>query len=134
MTGVAIPCLFRPLMERQSKGMDITEYVKRNNFAVAQYEPKSYRAAQNRLLSTDMRRSRLDGAERDRPIGFLLRPPRCESSHTESSRSCLSRESEVAQVTGGAMAWLAQPADPTGLKTIAAKSMPRTGYYLRSDP
>src|SRR5882762_5092938 len=31
--------------------MDITEYVKRNNFAVAQYEAKSRRTAQNRVFS-----------------------------------------------------------------------------------
>jgi hypothetical protein len=53
MTGVAEPFLFRRVTKRSSKGMDITEYVKRNNFAVAQYEPKSCCAAQNPRLSND---------------------------------------------------------------------------------
>ena len=34
--------------------MDITEYVKRNNFAVAQYEVELRCTAQNRLFSDDM--------------------------------------------------------------------------------
>ena len=47
--------LLRRVTKRSSKGMDITEYVKRNNFAVAQYELEACCSAQNRLLSKGRR-------------------------------------------------------------------------------
>jgi hypothetical protein len=47
MTGVAEPFLCCRFTEQRWKGMDITEYVKRNNFAVAQYEAKLRCTAQN---------------------------------------------------------------------------------------
>ncbi|MEN2792872.1 hypothetical protein ABC974_24805 [Sphingomonas oligophenolica] len=47
--------------------MDITEYVKRNNFAVAQYEAESRCTAQNSAFSS---------STTDSPLGFPLRTAR----------------------------------------------------------
>jgi len=69
-------------MERQSKGMDITEYVKRNNFAVAQYEPKPCRNAQKRLLSKGTSRLRSASLNASQP-------------QSRSSNHCLRRESRI---------------------------------------
>lgn len=76
MTGVAEPLPFHRFMERPLKGMDITEYVKRNNFAVAQYELKSRCTAQNRLLSKDTSWSRLalPSANRSRAVLRIAAP------------------------------------------------------------
>ena len=75
--------------------MDITEYVKRNNFAVAQYELKSRRTAQNPLLSGETRCSRRRGEERDTPFQSLHRRPGPESVQAESPQSHLSANREL---------------------------------------
>src|SRR4051794_1274253 len=79
--------LLRRVKRLSSKGMDITEYVKRINFAVAQYEQKLCCAAQNPVLS---KRHRLGAAQRfraSRPFGIAAPLPKPES---ESSWSHLS--------------------------------------------
>jgi hypothetical protein len=68
MAGVAEPFLLRRVTKRPSEGMDITEYVKRNNFAVAQYELNLCCSAQNRLLSSGTGASRFWGVGRDTPF------------------------------------------------------------------
>jgi hypothetical protein len=95
MTGVAEPLLFHRFMERPLKGMDITEYVKRNNFAVAQYELKSRCTAQNRLLSKDTSWSRLalPSANRSRAVlRIAARSPNCESLQSRVAAMGLSAE------------------------------------------
>lgn len=90
--------LLRRVTKRSSKGMDITEYVKRNNFAVAQYEPKPCCTAQNRLLSRDTRWSRPCCAGHDACFEALSRSSARESLQAESPRSRQIRESGPVQI------------------------------------
>ncbi|MEO8373721.1 MAG: hypothetical protein ABI471_00745 [Sphingomonas bacterium] len=100
MTGVAEPFLLRRVTERRLKGMDITEYVKRNNFAVAQYESKLCCTAQNRLLSRDTRWSPRCEAERDEPFESLAPPSEARIGTSRVAAIALIRESEAVQVRG----------------------------------